>query len=830
MFMSDSPASERSRQPIQLMHVEERERVGAPLPASLTSLVGREREVREVEDLLRRPDVRLVTLTGPGGVGKTRLALRLAERLAGDFPSGVAFVSLAPIAEPYLVPSAIAHALGVRESGWRPIGEMLGSFLRGRRVLLVLDNFEQVVDAAPSITALLASCPDLKVLVTSRMALRVLGEQEFPVPPLTLPDPDRLPPMAELIQTEAIALFIQRASAVQPDFALTPDTAPIVARICQRLDGLPLAIELAAARSKVLSPAALASRLENRLKVLTSGPKDLPARLQTMRSAIDWSYDLLPADERALFRRLAVFVDGMTLEAAEEIAGNARWPAAPDGDAPSTLTHMPQLINRSVFDGLSSLVDKSLLGLTHGTDGASRFSMLETIREYGLERLAAAGELEEMRSRHAAWFLAMSEIAWPEIQIREDSTRTINRLNADRDNLRAALAWFDSIGDHAQLMQMAGSLFLFCYVAGYLQEGIKWLSRGLAFADASSLDIQARAFLGAGMLSHYADDDARAIPWLEAGLERYRAITEDWGVAFTLGILGIVHEDCGDYERATEQFREALVHARAAGNLVITGLALFHLGIVAWGQGDRSRATSLMQEALEQQRAAGDLAYGASESLGFLGLFAAEEGDYARSAALQRESISLEVEMGSPELLSINVANIAILALAIGRPEATLRLFRTATELRESIANPFKSPEREYYERTIDAARARLSVADATTAWDSGSGRSMGEAASDAFAELDEIERQLATGVPALSSETAASGNLYGLTTREIEVLRQLVAGRSDREIAEALFISPRTAQGHVAHIFTKLNVSSRTAAVVIALQSGVVSSQPAGD
>ncbi len=316
---------------------------GTPPSAPLTSLVGREREIEQVAALLRRPDVRLATLIGPGGVGKTRLALRLAADLAGDYPDGVVFVPLAPIGDAAVVPSAIAQALAVRESGDRPLLDALARFLRGRRFLLVLDNFEQVVGAAPSVTALLAACPDLKVLVTSRIALRVLGEQEFPVPPLALPDPERLPPLAELERTEAVALFVQRAQGVRPDFVLTAETAPAVVEICRRLDGLPLAIELAAARSKVLSPPALAARLTNRLQVLTSGPRDQPVRLQTMRAAIAWSYDLLSDEERSLFRRFSVFAAGFTLEIGRSRVG--QWHGEREGrgdDAPPVTLERPR--------------------------------------------------------------------------------------------------------------------------------------------------------------------------------------------------------------------------------------------------------------------------------------------------------------------------------------------------------------------------------------------------------------------------------------------------------------------------------------------------------
>ena len=478
------------------------------LPLQPTPLVGREREVLEVCGRLRQEEVRLLTLTGPGGTGKTRLALQAAADLLEDFEDGVFFVALATVTDPDLFLKEIAGVLGLQESGDVPLEEILKEYLGRRELLLVLDNFEQILSDAPLVGELLSATPRLKVLVTSRIPLGIYGEHEYAVPPLTVPDPRRLPDIGALSQYEAVRLFIERAGAAKAGFEITSENAPAIAEICARLDGLPLAIELAAARIKLLPPKAILTRLANRLKLLTGGAKDLPARQRTLRGAIEWSHDLLDEGERTLFARLAVFSGGRTLEAIEAVCDA-------EGDLPI-----------DAFDGVSSLLDKSLLTRHEGPQEEPRFVMLETIHEYAREKLEVSGEAEETRRLHAEYFLAYAEEAEPEL-VGAEQIEWMDRLEAEHDNLRVALSWSVEAGEVESVLRMAGSLSLFWSVRGYSSEGRGWCEEALARDAAHESPMRAKVLLGLGIMAWRQSDydergaESRGEPCTLSGIGRW---------------------------------------------------------------------------------------------------------------------------------------------------------------------------------------------------------------------------------------------------------------------------------------------------------------------
>ena len=494
------------------------------LPVYLTPFVGREREIAQTVDLIHRSDVRLLTLTGPGGIGKTRLALRLAADLKPEFASGIYFVRLSTVTDPDMVLPTIARAIEIPEIGARPIPDVLKTSLRDRQILLILDNFEQVIDAAAQLTDLIAHCPKLRVIVTSRIVLRVQGEQEFAVPPLTTParGPGRtwhVAPLNELPTYDAIALFVQRARSVQPNFTLTDDNALAVAEICTRLDGLPLAIELAAARVKILPPSALLTRLTNRLQVLTGGARDQPERLQTMRNAIAWSYDLLDPDERLLFQSLAVFANGFTLEAAESVVDAA-------GMSIDTL------------DGIASLVDSSLLREIDQPDGERRFLMLSTIRQYGLEQFAASQMDAAARRRHAEWCVALAERAKPEMG-HANVVVWLNRLEREHDNIRAALTWLLEEGDVETCLRITMTTWMFWYYRSYFKEAHSWFRRILDKTPPAPTVSRSRIQTFAGLFAIAVDELPVAIALLESSLQ----IATDLGHKESIGMSQLMLAD-----------------------------------------------------------------------------------------------------------------------------------------------------------------------------------------------------------------------------------------------------------------------------------------------
>lgn len=680
------------------------------LAAPATPLIGRAHDVAAVCRRLMHEDTRLLTLVGPPGIGKTRLALQVAAEARDRFDDGVFFVALAPIADPDLVAPTIVQTLGLTESSRQSPVDRLSEYLRDKLVLLVLDNLEQVVTAAPTIARLLIACPWLKILATSRTALRVRAERQYHVPPLGLPDLARLPRSLELAQYPALALFVERAQAVQPDFSLTETNAATVARLCHRLDGLPLAIELVAARVRLLPPAEILRRLGGRFLLQSDGLRDIDERQRTLQNAIEWSYNLLTPEEQALFARLAVFVGGWSLEAAEYVCAG------------------------QVLDSVTALVNKSLAA-SYVQDGEARVKMLETIREYALARLDAEqnGAAEIARRRHAEYYLTLAEAAEPHLH---DTLQRQwgDRLERELGNLRAALEWClaEPSAMEARL-RLAGALGLFWYRRAHAEEGRQWLERVLAGArgivqtDGPTRFALANAYTAAGRVALFQGDAQAARSYAEQAVSLCRQTGDRWRLCHALQLLADTLTDWGDYANAHNTISECLGLAQETGDPWLCGRALMLLGELAHLQGDDAQAMSRYSESRAMLRQAGDEG-NVAIVLHDMGLVAQRQGDVARARELYLEALQLVRETSPLRVIAMSLENLAGVAGAQGQPARSARLLGAAEALRRAAGCPIVGADRFDYERFIAAARAGLDGESFAAAWAQGRAMTMEQA------------------------------------------------------------------------------------------------------
>jgi non-specific serine/threonine protein kinase len=699
------------------------------LPIQPTALVDREDGVASLTAWLRRSDVRLVTLTGPGGVGKTRLGLQVAAELSDTFADGVWYVRLSRLTDPALVLPTIAQTLGLHETGSQPSEEVLQEHVRTRQLLLLLDNFEQVVGAAPSVANLLATSPALKVLVTSRVMLHLRGEKEYVVPPLGLPsaaEAQHLPAPERLSQYAAVALFIERARDAMPDFQVTNATAPAVAEICARLDGLPLALELAAARVKVLPPPALLQRLDHQLPLLTGGARDLEARQQTMRNTLAWSYGLLAPHEQRLFRRLGVFVGGWTLEVAEAVC------TAPQGAEP---------LGMDLLEGLSALVDQSLVQqqslATNGEMGGElRFGMLHVIREHALEQLRMSGEEDALRRAHANCFLALAKEAGPHL-FRVEQVDWLGRLEREQSNVRAALGWAREHGEVALGLRLATAIWGYWWQRGPFSEARGWLDEFLALdAELSAVpaDVRAQARLGVGELALGQGDAAAARVALEAALVLARAAGDQRTMAEALGSLGILATHQDDAQVAKAYLEEGLSVARALGDSRSIARLLNNLGVLAYFRGEWPDATERFEEALALSQALGNRLRTAS-CLMSLGWVATHQGDLERAVALEREALTLFWALGNQRRSAEALESLAMTAGVAGEGVRAARLLGTVAAMRETIGAPQSEALRKDMDQAVVAARAALGEEGWAAAFAASQALSLEEAIAEALGE-----------------------------------------------------------------------------------------------
>jgi predicted ATPase/DNA-binding winged helix-turn-helix (wHTH) protein len=721
------------------------------LPVARTPLVGRERELEAVQQLLRDPAVRLVTLTGAGGSGKTRLGLELCHKLLGVFGSNVFFVALGSISDPAMVPAAIAETVGIRETGGRPVLALLKDYLRdleASNVLLLLDNMEHILAASPIVVELIEASQSLKVLVTSRAPLRVYGEYEFPVPPLTLPDLRETNSLPALEENPAIALFAQRAQAVKPDFQLTAQSARIVAEICSRVDGLPLAIELAAARVKMLPLSGILARLESRLQLLTTGARDLPERQQTLRNTIDWSYDLLNEAEQKLLRRLSVFWGGCTLEGAEAV-GNTKDDLGAD-----------------IFDLMSSLVDKSLIQQRQQEKDEPRFRMLETIREYALERLQQSGEEAATKRAHAAYCLVLVEEGNPELNEPERSA-WLTRCDIEHDDFRAALDFLFQTRDLDWGIRFCTAMFRFWDMREHSAEARARLEHIIELAGANYTRERAKMYLFLGVFATTQGDYSTAAQSAEMSRSLFEELDDPWGIALSWNASAIMARDCGDDEAAQRNFEKSLTFWRTVGDRVSTARCLHNLGNAsklrgdyararialteamqifqeigdesgaAWAlnqqgdlareQGDLPGAKALYERALFAFRSSGDQ-WGQARSLTDLGMIACELGEHSAAFESFSESLDIFKRLEHRRGIARVLEGLACFAMAKGDARRALSVAAAAAHLRQILSNQLPPAEQSKLDQKLASAWKQLGEVEGQKAWTGGYGMALDNA------------------------------------------------------------------------------------------------------
>jgi predicted ATPase/class 3 adenylate cyclase/Tfp pilus assembly protein PilF len=683
------------------------------LPRQLTSFIGREKEIAEIKQLLAT--AALVTLTGAGGAGKSRLALQVAAAVMEGFADGAWLAEFAPIADPALVPKTVAIAVGVPEQPGREINETLIDALRSKAMLLVLDNCEHLLAACADIAgALLRACPQVRMLATSRERLAVPGERLWRVPSLSLPDARPLPALENLVLYDAIRLFVDRATNIAPEFTITSESAPALVQVCQRLDGIPLAIELAAARAKVLSVRQIAERLDDRFRLLTEGSRTTLPRHQTLRAVMDWSYDLLSEQERILFRRLSVFAGGWTLEAAEIVC----------------IRHSVE--TPEVMDLLTQLVDKSLVMVE--TQGCvAWYRLLETVRQYGRDRLTAAGETAGIQTQHRNWYLDLTERAEPELR-GPGQSEWLKQLEREHDNLRAALE--SSLGEHDGApagLRLAGALYWFWFVRGHWSEGRRWLEAFLTRSDDAPVPALLKGLQGVAFLAYRQGDFKRATAVQEQGLAVARNLCDRKSIALLLIPTGLVAMNQGNYERATVQIEESLALSRQLGDKWLMSLALGNLGTVRRHQHDYRQAAALYEQALALSREVGDkrrIAY----SLRNLGIVALHRGDYEQARAFFSESLTLIKDFLDPFIIEGCVEGMAALAGARGHHARAARLLGAAAALCETFGLHRAPPDQADHDRQVASTRTALGESAFSAAWAEGGVMTMEESINSAVA------------------------------------------------------------------------------------------------